>query len=733
STAPAADDPMLSVAPGSPIRSSTPLASEFRVLSLRLAICALLTGLTGLGLFLARRHLKPWLHSFGVFLDRTALAISDPAFIVFDRFAIGFYLSILLLFLTLTVAGIHGSSISQYQSSWYIDFAGNHIPAAPSAEPILGIPQPIRSDEWAFHTPAILNQVYRNDAFEAQVSTVGPDNAALVANIPVKHFTTIFRPQFWGFFLLPVSYAFALYWQFKAFLLLTGVFSLLLLLTNSSRIAAFGALWYGFSPFTQWTYSWGSLLPEMVGLLCIVLCTVFYMSVGRRPALLIPAAVICVSGAVNFALCAYLPHQIPLVWLGIFLCIWWVAVKWKAIFTPDHALARVGTLCGAWLAVGIVMLLFYWDAKPALTAIANTIYPGQRTVLGGTYPLLALFAHFFLFWEDGTGIPLPHVFANISECSGFLWLAPVTVFSLRRLHGEQVEKKRAYWILAAFAALLLLWLLHPWPEWLGRVTLMNRTGAGGRNLHALGLVNIALVAICLSLRRHEKTEHCPRDRAILAAGVFVIVYLVFLLINISLAGFLDGWQVTIAAMYTTMVFVVFLENRFKLLVATILLPHIAFFAVVNPVGRGLQAIESTSLFRFVHSHPELLRDRWIVYSDTFADSNFFVALGCDVVTGLKFAPDLKALSLFDPTGAYHNVINRSGRLIAQPEYGPAKPRFDLPVMMHVLWKANPLTPAFRDIGVRYAAFRSRPPPEVAAKMKLLGSGPINEFWLYELP
>ena len=110
------------------------------------------------------------------------------------------------------------------------------------------------------------------------------------------------------------------------------------------------------------------------------------MSVGRRPALLAAAAAVCIAGAVNFALCAYVPHQIPLVWFGILLCVWWVSVKWTSIFTRDRAWARAVALCGAWLAIGAVMYGFYRDAEPALRVIANTVYPGQRSSPSGRVP-----------------------------------------------------------------------------------------------------------------------------------------------------------------------------------------------------------------------------------------------------------------------------------------------------------------------------------------------------------
>ena len=41
-------------------------------------------------------------------------------------------------------------------------------------------------------------------------------------------------------------------------------------------------------------------------------------------------------------------------------------------------------------------------------------------------------------------------------------------------------------------------------------------------------------------------------------------------------------------------------------------------------------------------------------------STFFSAVGCDVVNGLKYVPDLKALSVLDPTGA--NATSESERV-----------------------------------------------------------------------
>jgi hypothetical protein len=717
STALGANDPMLQIAVSRPFDPSPwTLARAARAL-VAAVLALLVAGLAGAVFVLVQPYGPPT----GRALDRLAAAISDPRFLVFDRLAVGWYLAVAAAFVALVSAGLHGSGLSLH---------ANMAPADDSTRPIIGTAKPIRSDEWAYHTPAILHQVYRADPFAAERSALGPDNAALISNVPVRHVTTLFRPQFWGFFALPVSYGFSFYWQFKALLLLAGVFTLLLLLTDSSRLAALGTLWYATSAYVQWTYSWASLLPEMVGLFCLVMAATFYMSVGRRPDLLLAAAAICAGGAINFALCAYIPHQIPLVWFGVFLCGWWVWVRWGAIATRDGLGRRVAAMCGAWFVVAIVMLVFYRDAEAALTTIANTSYPGQRVLPGGAYAMSMLFSHFFGFWADDVHFPLPQAFGNISECAGFFWLAPITLFSVRAM-GDEPHVKRAYWTLLVFGVLLFAWLTLPIPQGIGRATFLDKSGSG-RSLHVLGLVNVALVMMCLRLSRAPGGFRLQQS-AMLGGAVFAIVFPFFLLLNGSLANFLTIPQVTLAAGYVVVLTIAIVENRFWLLGLSLVVPQLIVFGLVNPVDRGLHIVESSPLFQFVHSRAELLRDRWIVYSPSPTHPGFFNAVGCEVVTGLDYVPDLESLSFFDPAGAQREMINRSVWLIAVPKYDDGPAVFQHPQFNMLIWHVSPLDPGLGRIGVRFAAFRHRPPAQVAVRLKELTDVPVSGFWLYELP
>jgi hypothetical protein len=736
-TVPSANDPILSLALTEPLQADKWTSGRLLRVATRIAITVLLAALVA-GAFSMLRGLLYRVSTLsvnvrlgvewgGTLLDRTARSISDPAFLTFDRLAILCYLAVSALFVLSVLGGFHGSSISLHSTDG-------------SIRPLMGTGKPIRSDEWAYHTPAILHQVYRAVPFDGEVSALGPDYAALISNVPTRHFTTLFRPQFWAFFFLPPAYAFSYYWQFKAALLLCGVFSLLMLLSRSSKIAAVGTLWYFFSPFTQWWYSWPSLLPEMIGSFCIVMCTVFYMSVGQRPLLLFLAALACLVGAVNFAMCAYIPHQIPLVWLGVFLCVWWLLAKREHIFTRRGVLMRSGVLCATWLAVCAVMIGFYRDAATALTTIANTVYPGQRTMPGGEYPVPLLLSNFFSLWMDDNR--LPQICGQSVTCGGFLWLAPVTLIGLLTGRPKAAPLRSAYGVLSVFAALLVVWMFVPLPGAIGSLSFMNKSGIG-RSTHVLGLVNVALVSLYLGMRSAQ-TEITGGIRRTVTLGlvVWAFVYVVFLWTNRHLADFLTSGELLEASGYTAIMAVAVLENRLGVVAAGVVLPLIMTVGLVNPMDRGLRAIESTALFQFMRSHPDLLAHRWIVYSarpiggDALASVSrlgLFSAVGCQVMTGLKYVPDLRALRAFDPDGSQQELINRSVWLIAEPEFSGRRAAFQQVRSDMILLTVSPLDPALKQAGVRYAALPQPPPPEIAAQMRALSGNPIDGYWLYQLP
>ena len=228
-----------------------------------------------------------------------AATLSRPDIMAVDRWVFWFYTACALVFGGLAAGGFHGSSLDEYSSQY--PWSGV------AAAPIEGRPEGIRSDEWALHTPAFLNQLYRRQQMEVGQSTVGGQNAALLVSLPCRGLYPVGPPGLLG---VPRPAApgprSRCTGNARASSCSRACFSLLLLLTRGRPgLAALGALWMFFSAHMQWAYSWMSLLPEMVGFFGWTICLTLYLCVGRNRWLLTAAAVGCAVSAVDFALCFY--------------------------------------------------------------------------------------------------------------------------------------------------------------------------------------------------------------------------------------------------------------------------------------------------------------------------------------------------------------------------------------------------------------------------------------------
>jgi hypothetical protein len=686
--------------------------------------------LFGILLSLADRLRSRWWPSASRLLlriDRIFAACSQrfalSAVLPLDRMALWYYALCFVVFATMAIAGLHGSSISIY-GSIYPYSSVKH-------QPLLGNPKTIRVDEWNYHTPTILNQILRRDRFAADSSLYGPDKAALFGNVPTRHWTEWFRPQFWVFHFLPPAAAYACYWQTKGLLLLTGIFSLLLLLTRSSVAAALGALWYFFSAYTQWSYSWPTLLPEMVGLFGWVMCLNAYLTVGRNPWRLILAALLCALGAVDFALCAYPPHQFPLVILGLAMVGWWLWAHAGMVFRKEGWRARSLIIGGCWLSIALVMGLFYFDTRVGLGELGRTIYPGQRSVGGGTLTAAQMLSHFVDFWK--TEARFPAELSNICEATGYLWLAPASLLMPWPAVAARRIRLANLFLWLAFL-LLATWMLLPIPAAIGNFLLLDKVPPQ-RCLHALGLINIAIVVTYFSTIRPTYTKKAPmlwREGLAPFFGILILLLIAFACMNSVYHQFFTSFEIATAAVYTTFLIFFLRKNWRRLLATALLLPAAATTALVNPVDRGLDVIFKSSLYARIERQPELRRGRWLVFSSSIVLPGFVSASGLDLANGLKIIPALDELTLFDPAKKYTSVINQSCYLIAHVQTETGSSQFESLGSGLVVWKVSPLDPKLKQIGIKYLAFDSPPDSSIRQNVKRLFEDESSGIWAYEL-
>lgn len=648
--------------------------------------------------------------------ERIAARLSAPGFITFDRFAIWVYAGSLALFLIFSAACFNGSSIGILWRNYKVG-APSHI--------LAGAPQGIRADEIYYETPAILNQYFRAQRFEAKETALGPRNSALLGSTPVRHISTLFRPQYWPFFALPSGdFAFSAWWQAKWLIFVTGIFTLLLLFTGSSSVALIGALWMLFSEFTQWCWSWPSMLPEMAGLFCFTLVFGFYLLVGRRPAALLASAILCAACAINFALCAYVPHLIPYAWAAVFIGAAWCIANASRIGDPAARGWRIGAALLAVAIAGAMMGVCYADLRDAIAAIAATKYPGHRSLAGGEYWPTTMLSHFFAASE--TAARFPPQYTNICEASGFLWLAPATLLAWSAMRALSRERRILLAGLWAAALFLLAWMFLPIPAWLGHYFLLDRV-MGVRVLPAIGFLNAAIVMLVLSAPDHK--------RRFSASTLWIIALLVMAIClfaaNRRINGYFGLGEVLLAALWAGTLIALLLDARRLAFAAAAILPGVLLFGAVNPLERGMATITESPLFELVHREPRLLEGKWLVYGDGFPPA-IFTAAGCDVYNGMRYIPDLDLLPALERHGVDSRIFRDNLGYVAIAWLKPGEhARADLGEYGPTL-SVSPVDPLLKDLGIRYVAFHKHPSDDVLAHLKPLVNGSVSEFWLYEL-
>jgi hypothetical protein len=642
----------------------------------------------------------------------------------FDSWAIWFYIVCLATFLAASLADLNGSSIGVFPEVLH-----HGAPASLLA----GSPKPIRMDEWGYHTPFILYQSLRPDRFAVASSPVGDHSVSLLASVPVAHISTLFRPQFWSFFFLPVDYAFAVYWQFKALFLLTGIFTFFLLLTGSTFSSIVGALWYFFSGFTQWCYSWPFPIPEMVGLICFVMVFACYLSVGRSGPALALISLAAAACAINFGMCVYVPHLVPLIWLAVLFFFAWCVAKAPLIFRREQAGLRLLCIALAIALVTFVGIIVYFDARSAIIGIANTVYPGKRVFSPPTNWLPFFMTH-FLNWTE-TEVHFPHQLQNICEGSGFLWLAPVTFFCIARLRLSKFQKI-ALIALWSWSAMLLAWLLGAMPVKMGKFLGLTLTG-GTRANAALGLANIAIVMLCVAclvrMPALDKPRTAPWGLVGRVLGVLSVIFTLLVLTNYSMGHFYSHREVWFASAITTILVILILEGRRILFACALLIPLVVAFGLVNPIERGVDVFTSSDLYKLVHSNKQLLESEWIVFSEDMHSPKFLAAIGCRVYNGFRYLPDIDRFALFQSKGYDLKVLNTDAHVRAHPLNPDAPSSLEQLGLEEERWNVSPSDPLLKELGIKYAAFADQPPATIASRLIPLGNGPIDHFWLYRIP
>ncbi len=553
-----------------------------------------------------------------------------------------------LCFVVGVMGRFHFSSLGMWSSYNQVD---GSVPGL-----IAGEPRSIRSDEWLLGTPWLLSQLNSNPPLEAKNISVGAETSALLVGLPVKHWSAVFRPAQWGFFLFSTERGFSWYWMVRSVGCFTALMILLLMLTEEALLLSFaGALWIYFSSFTQWWFASVSELLLYFSLGCITLRLIF--TAANPGAMLLAGAAFLISAG-GFALTLYPPFQVPLFYLGVALIP--LLLRGVSLYRSSRLWYQLATLGAASLMVLCAVVLFLRDNAQAVALMENTVYPGRRLSAGGGVAGQRDFSGFFspLWTQDD----FPRHLGNISEASSFILLWPLALVSISLRTNRHFLSAIAP--LGAYLGLTALWAYYGIPAWLAHVSGWELVPPS-RAVVGWGTASIVFTVLVL---RYAKRLAWSRVLLLTVASLGAIGFYFVSHSELQPATISVATMTLLAAGFLCAAVGISSRSPLLLLLGVLVLcawPH----SLVNPVMRGMRPILENPLVRAVTALDESRTARWIVF-DSSEQAQLVKATGRKVLNGAQYLPNFWMMKKIDPSGAQRDVYNRYAHatfLVATPE------------------------------------------------------------------
>lgn len=618
--------------------------------------------------------------------------------ILFDRktkLTIGI---LLLAYLILSSLKIHTSNIANWDNLFGIQ---------KSESVIAGKPRFIRMDEWMINSTGVIGQY--EAGLPIQNPSMGGGNAPVVWNLPVKDYSTIFRPIYWSFFIMDIEHAFAFAWNFQVFVFLISNFLLFLLITrNKFWLSLVGTAFIFLSGGIQW---WSYFISNHMIYLNGMFISFVYLLYGRNKPTLIFSSLILLFSIYGFVFNLYPPFQVPLVYLYLFLFAGYF-LKTKNIDLIKYKIRFKSIILATTTIILIFLLYHYYHlVKETYSMVLNTVYPGRRFSTGGDLIDGKIFAEFFGNFITDTNTPKQ--WQNICEASGFIMFFPIVFYAM----GYNILKTKRFdpllISLALFVLITLLYVAVGFPTFLSKITLFSMSPSF-RTLPILGLGNCFLLVCYLSGPKEEYIKRKLLWIELICLGVasFIFLKIISQQINKATENFFTENQVILTIMMMIVLYLLIRYKDFRIvkpsLYILLLLTVIGNWNI-NPLTKGLAPILDNPLVQATKPiHEKDPTARWALFGDTRL-TNLLKANGIDVFNCVKFVPPLKDLRVLDPGGKEDSAYNRYAWMKMEPYVGNNDTViFRKPYNDSYIIYMDPCSSKLKQLGVKYIVFDKKP-------------------------
>lgn len=642
---------------------------------------------------------------------------SEEHLIIFDIKVVALIFASFILFFLMVAFKIHGSSLPIWNQ------LVTQEDLSRKEDRIFGWPKGVRSDEWVVSTPFMISQALQEPPFPIQNRTLGAANTPMLMNLPVRHISTLFRPQHWGFFFLDVERGFSFFWNFKHLSLFLGFFFLFMLLTrNKFWLSVFGSLWVYFSSYTQWWFN----ASEMMGIASMLFVAISYMILSRKKLNIILSATLLTILGVDFVLFLYPPFQVQLGYLILFLLIGFLTVNFsKGNFKKEIIIKSVAVFVSALISVA-VLYSFYEGAKETMKIIMETVYPGSRRSIGRGLRWTRYFSGFYSsILRDGH---VPKTFLNASEASNFILFFPLIAIGTVVNYLRKKEKDFIIILMLLYIAMVTWWMKLGFSPKIANVTLWSMAPTE-RVYMGLGLASIIATVVFLS--KNERTLKTKKQIIVASGGIFVALLSFGIYLNTYTEQYFRYRYIAIFTIFFTIASLLLLQKRRLFFGLMILFITAGPGIFVNPVSIGLGPIFKKDLDGVIKTENNINpQARWAVYGNRLLP-NFFIAAGGNVLDGVKYAPPLEDIKILDPKGEYNSIYNRYAHIMMGEGKDTSK-EVSFELVYADLYRINidPCSEKLKKAGVTNLAFDEKPSDQSISCATPITENPVNNTWVY---
>jgi len=550
---------------------------------------------------------------------------------------------VLFVWALLCIVGYHGFS----SSAWTLLAGGD-------GRPWIGTPQGVRSDDWMVALPMQLSQAVVKPAFPALNPSIGLGEPFLITPyaVPVRHWSTLFKPQNWGFF-IGFDFGLSWLWNFRVFACILAVYFLLCRFPGvrgwTPMAVAIGTV---FSPLLQY---W-SHLPTLH---LVYFSLIFGLILGGKRTRFVPGVGVgvCCAAWVAWAFTLYPPFVTPLLLcLGVLgLCI------------APGTRGRFGAIAGPPLLAGalaaLILGFWAWEGWPQIQAMTHTAYPGNRSDSGGHGDWLGWWVRSLVHIQSARR--WQELGLNPCEAASVIHFIPLLLWQGYRMRFGSEKWMRS--LVVGATGLFLVWLLYRWfglPPVLARILGLTWSTVERSVILLQGLGVVAFGWFLSS----ESPDGVPQARGWergLGLGVFLLLAGQALSLAWRLNPAIKPMMLTLALVcgYGWTSLQIYRARKQATAFGFLLLSGLSSFAF-NPIELSgfKQSFDQAPLTRMVQSAARESPGRWIVANTEVNLISFPLALGLPSLTYVQHFPNLKLWSELDPQQAFEAVWNRYAHL-----------------------------------------------------------------------